>query len=351
VLLWLAAGSIMAPELRLSKNPSLTSISILICARNEAEHIVSCLKSIIAQDYDKSLLEIIVIDDQSVDATKQLALSCLEESGINFRIISNASHLGKKKSLQHTIPLAQHQLIVTRDADTYTLSDQWLKSLAAAREQGADVMIAPISMADNGGLLKGLQSSENQVLRIISAGSAFFGWPFLNSGANFAFTKSVFEKTNGYTSHLELASGEDVFFLNEAQKLGDTTIVFVKSEQAMVYTYPASSWSALFKQRARWASKVLKRPTPLALGLGLLNLITNLVFIYAVIVFILSPQRDLLLFLIFKAGIDFLLLFLGPGCYEKRSKAWRLLPFTLVYPVYALVVGVASIFLKPKWKA
>ena len=47
------------------KNPPL--ISILIPARNEAENISRCLKSLLKQDYPN--MEIIVLDDNSTDGT------------------------------------------------------------------------------------------------------------------------------------------------------------------------------------------------------------------------------------------------------------------------------------------
>src|SRR5450830_1291351 len=52
------------PE-QILKNPPL--ISILIPARNEAENISRCLKSLLRQDYQN--LEIIVLNDNSTDTT------------------------------------------------------------------------------------------------------------------------------------------------------------------------------------------------------------------------------------------------------------------------------------------
>lgn len=351
LLLWLYFGYVLSLKEKLKAEASKISVSILISARHEAQNIEACLQSIIQQDYPKSLIEIILIDDASVDKTAEIAQAILERSGIQFRLIKNERHLGKKQSLQSAIPLAIHTLIITRDADTWTASNNWLRSITQCVLQNkADVIIAPISIADEGGLLNGLQSTENQVLRIISAGSTFFGFPFLNSGANFAFTKATFEKLHGYTSHLQLASGEDVFFLQAAAKDKSLKIMFLKSASALVYTYSAKTWKSLLAQRARWSGKILKRPSFFPLTLGLLNLLSNALFIYALVAIIFAPERILVLYLVFKLGIDFFLLFLGPGCFEKRKRKWSLLPICLIYPFYALLVGFAGLLTKPRWK-
>ncbi|MFM2269178.1 MAG: hypothetical protein RL757_2619, partial [Bacteroidota bacterium] len=56
----------------LSKNEPKTSVSVLISARNEAENIEKCLESILKNSFPTSLLQIIVIDDHSEDATFEI---------------------------------------------------------------------------------------------------------------------------------------------------------------------------------------------------------------------------------------------------------------------------------------
>jgi len=47
-------------------------ISIVIACRNEEKYISKCLGSIIAQDYPKDKLEILVVDGRSKDRTKEI---------------------------------------------------------------------------------------------------------------------------------------------------------------------------------------------------------------------------------------------------------------------------------------
>ena len=46
------------------------SVSVILPCRNEAQHIARCLDSLLANDYDKELLEIIVVDGMSEDGTR-----------------------------------------------------------------------------------------------------------------------------------------------------------------------------------------------------------------------------------------------------------------------------------------
>src|SRR3954471_7893364 len=64
---------------------SVTSITIIIPARNEEENIKNCLQSIMEQSYPKNLFEVIVIDDHSTDGTVKI----IEEfSNQNVTLIS-----------------------------------------------------------------------------------------------------------------------------------------------------------------------------------------------------------------------------------------------------------------------
>ena len=48
-------------------------ISIIITTKNEERNIENCLKSILAQTYPKEKLEIIVVDNNSTDRTKEIS--------------------------------------------------------------------------------------------------------------------------------------------------------------------------------------------------------------------------------------------------------------------------------------
>src|SRR3989339_872222 len=54
-------------------NKDLPVVSVIITTKNEEKNIENCLKSVQKQDYDKEKLEIIVVDNNSTDRTKEIA--------------------------------------------------------------------------------------------------------------------------------------------------------------------------------------------------------------------------------------------------------------------------------------
>jgi chlorobactene glucosyltransferase len=57
--------------------PSSPLVSLLIPARNEEAHIERCVRSLVGQRYDK--LEVLVLNDQSCDATATIVQSIIDE--------------------------------------------------------------------------------------------------------------------------------------------------------------------------------------------------------------------------------------------------------------------------------
>lgn len=52
----------------------MTDVSVIITTKNEEENIANCLESIKQQTYPQEKIEIIVVDNNSVDKTKEIAL-------------------------------------------------------------------------------------------------------------------------------------------------------------------------------------------------------------------------------------------------------------------------------------
>jgi biofilm PGA synthesis N-glycosyltransferase PgaC len=352
-LLYAAISFVQAPSF--SIDPSVTNHTktcIVICARNEEKTISSCLKSILEQSFDSALLEIILINDASSDTTLQLAESILRNSGINYRIISNPTQEGKKNSITKAITYCNSELIITRDADTYTTTKNWLRSLVTFHEQTKrEFIIAPVGLKNSNSFIGQLQVFENDALAIITGGFVLQKHPFLCNGANLCFTKQLFQNVNGYSSHQTIASGDDVFFLMDVKKLFPGTIAYLKQEEAVVYTYPLLNLKDVILQKVRWASKFGANPDPLNKFTAVL-----VFFIHLFTLFFLSKALFTghlhafgLFFIFSRFLIDFLLLFLASRYFKKAVSFW-LAPVWLGYSFFVLTVGVLSWFYKPKWK-
>lgn len=362
VALWLYAGALLYAAIGFWRSHFFTSrlehknftrVTVVIPARNEEANIEACLSSILSQEFDFSLLQIIVVNDASNDKTLEITERVLSQSGINHLIISNQTQEGKKKSLTKAIESADGSLIITRDADTYTTSNRWLKTIVDFHEvTKKEFIIAPVRYENKNGLLSQIQYFENLGLSILTGGYAAYKKAFLCSGANLAFTKSVFRSTNGYSNHLNIASGDDVLFLEEVKKVKPETIVYLKQNDATVITYPEKNLRNLAFQKIRWASKIGQNSNNFNAFLGILVLFIHVFTVFSLFVLLFRQHISAfgIIFILGRFLIDYLLLFLASRYFKQDLKWWWFLPAGLIYSVFVSITAILSLLIKPNWK-
>lgn len=85
------------------------NVSIVITTKNEEKHIENCLRAVLAQRYAREQMEIIVVDNGSIDTTKQIA----------FQYADNVYDVGGERSTQRNfgIDRAMGKYILFLDAD------------------------------------------------------------------------------------------------------------------------------------------------------------------------------------------------------------------------------------------
>lgn len=85
------------------------TVSVIVTTRNEERNIAECIKAIKAQDYPEENIEIIVVDNNSTDRTKEIAM--------NFS--AKVYNLGPERSAQRNLGVkeASGEYILYLDAD------------------------------------------------------------------------------------------------------------------------------------------------------------------------------------------------------------------------------------------
>ncbi len=68
------------------------TITVGIIARNEEKNIQNTLKNILDQSIDKSSYEIIVVDGNSSDKTREIASEVIDESAVKHKVINEADY-------------------------------------------------------------------------------------------------------------------------------------------------------------------------------------------------------------------------------------------------------------------
>lgn len=328
-------------------------ISIVISARNEEAYIEECLQQIIKQKFPKEYFELILIDDASEDNTYQIALKTLQNSNISYQLIQKETHQGKKQNLSEAIQKAKGSIIITSDADVVYRNPHWLLTISNYfKAYSPNMLIMPIDFESQSGFLAQFQITENLALTAITAGYCGIQKPFMCNGANLAFKKDTYELVDGYQSHIHISSGEDVFLMEAFKKINSNSIHYGLIRELIAKTKAVTTFKSLLQQRIRWASKTKYNSNNLNLFAGFIILAANLLFL-ALFVAILKKSviiPYLSIFVLAKFVFDFLLLFLASNFLGRTKQIWWLIPFECIYWLYALIVGICSLFIKPNWK-
>ncbi len=99
------------------------SITAIIPTRDRGASLVECLESIVSQDYPSDRIEIIVIDDGSLDETQKLA------SGFSCKLLTNRRSRGQSYCRNIGAQQAKNEILAFLDDDCVA-GRSWLRDLA-----------------------------------------------------------------------------------------------------------------------------------------------------------------------------------------------------------------------------
>ena len=227
----------------------MKSISILVPMHNEEMVLDEALKALLQCDYDRDIMEIIPINDNSTDRTKEM----LDEYHRRYEFIRplhrDCPDRGKPVGLNDAMKLARGEIIIVFDAD-YRPSRNLLKQLAIAFEdpQVGAVMGRVIPYNANKNLLTRLLNIERsggyQVdqqarynMRLIPQYGGTVG----------AFRKDVMLSFGGFDPSV-LAEDTDLTY---KMYLAGWKVLYANSAEC--YEEAPEDWAVRAKQIRRWA--------------------------------------------------------------------------------------------------
>lgn len=332
-----------------------TKVSILIAARNEEANIGFTLDDILAQDYDKSLMEIIVVDDHSTDETASI-IRRYADRGVKLIQLNepNALNSYKKKAIQTAIEQSTGKLIITTDADC-RMGPRWLSTVVDYYEtKGYKMISSPVAYFEEKNLFERLQTLEFSYLIGLGASTIGNNNPSTCNGANLAYEKEAFFKVGGFTGIDDLASGDDELLLHKMAAIYERKIGFLKNRDAIVYTHAKPTLRELMQQRKRWASKSTRYKDKLVISIGVSIWLFNFSIIINLLLAIIFPQSESLTYLVVQLLSKLLIeiVFLASvNSFFKRKQLLVLLPvlnpFHILYFIY---IGIAGNSGKYNWK-
>ena len=323
-----------------------TSFTIVVPFRNEKENLPNLLHSISLLNYPKELVEVILVDDDSDDEFR------IQNLEFRIQMIKNVrkSNSPKKDAIETAIQIAKHDWIITTDADCLVQKD-WLTIYDQYIQKNEVEMVASgVCYIPKKGFLSAFQNLDFLSLQGATIGSFGINQPFMCNGANFAYSKSFFKELNGFQGNETIASGDDVFLLQKAVSVAPKKVGFLLAKESIVATNPVATWSDLFQQRVRWASKSTGYSSVYGKLLALVVFGGNLAWIVSFLLWLvgLLDQNIFMLFVALKFLIDFILIYKTANFFE--SKLQYVLASSLLYPFFSVSVAVYSLFGKYSWK-
>lgn len=344
-----------------------TTFSILVPFRDEEAVFLDLLQSISNLNYPKNLFELIVIDDASEDNSVTVFEKWRSENLEVFsKLIQNkrTSSSPKKDAITAAVVTVKTEWIITTDADCQ-VSENWLLEFdnyiqnSNIEMLAGAVSLSPTLSKGEGdeaekiilkkkikGFLNFFQFVDLLSLQGVTIGSFGINKPFLCNGANFAYSKKLFLELNGFVGNDKMASGDDVFLLQKALKLFPEKVGYLKNSEAVVFTNPENSWSKLFQQRVRWASKTSSYDGFFAKILAVVVLLVNLLLV-GLLVF--GIWKFYIGSFVLKFCFDFILLYKMNRFVGNKNFFFPVLS-SLFYPFFSSLVGIYSLFWKFDWK-
>lgn len=229
-------------------------VSVIVCAKNEEENVKKFIPLLAEQDYPD--FEIVLIDDASSDETLEV-FEQFEQQYPNIRLVkvqNNEAFWGNKKyALTLGIKASKKEYLLFTDADCYPTSKNWITAMTSQFTMNKTIVLG------YGGYEKVEHSLLNKIIRFETVLTAvqYFSWaklglPYMGVGRNLAYKRDVFFNVNGFIEHIQIRSGDDDLFINQAANKNNTTISY--TPESFTYSKPKETYREWFTQKRRHIS-------------------------------------------------------------------------------------------------
>jgi poly-beta-1,6-N-acetyl-D-glucosamine synthase len=236
------------PKRKLEPEESLPPVSIVICARNEAENLKKNLDRFLNQNYPS--FEIVVVNDCSSDDSEQVILQIQKEYP-NLRLLSveEAHPPGKKFALTKGIEAAQHEILLLSDADCFPASPNWIRHMQAALRGKKQIALGFSPYTSSKSILNIFIRFEAIHTAIQYFSFALVHFPYMGVGRNLSYLRALYVQAGGFVAHQAIASGDDDLFINEIAT-GENTEV-IHDPESFVFSTPKTTWEGFYYQKSR----------------------------------------------------------------------------------------------------
>ncbi|SDX36668.1 Glycosyltransferase like family 2 [Hymenobacter psychrophilus] len=235
-------------------------VSILVAARDEQAAIARCLEAIRALDYPPELVEVLLGNDGSTDATAAVAEAAMQGYAGTFRVLdireNRGSARGKANVLAQLARAATTDFFFITDADI-AVPPTWLQGLLAWTGPNVGI-VTGLTLVTGPRLFHRLQGLDWLLSLGLVQVVTDLGQPVTAMGNNMLITREAYEATGGYEA-LPFSVTED-FELFKAVRARGFGYRNLFRPEVLAESLPMYSWRGLLHQRRRWMRGVEQLP-------------------------------------------------------------------------------------------
>lgn len=271
------------PEVKQTEQPG---VSVVVCARNEADNLCHYLQALLSQDYP--LFEVIVVNDASQDATQFILDHFLQlYPNLHITFVPSDAMVSSSKKLALTLAAkaAKYDYLLLTDADCRPESPHWISEMMKGfADPKTEVVLGYGGYFEESNAVNPRIQYDTIFNAMQYLGMAMSRHPYMGVGRNLAYKKETFFRNRGFAGLLSQRAGDDDLFVNKVARANNTEVVL--TPDSYTWSIPKHSFREWRIQKRRhlsvaptyrWTTKCLLFLEPFSRGLWYASLIAVLV--------------------------------------------------------------------------
>lgn len=217
--------------------------SVIVPCFNEEETVDGTIDSLLALDYPKDKLEILIIDDGSTDGTWKHIQKYKKNPQIRIYKKING---GKHTALNFGITKTKGEIIGCLDADSFVEKSALMNMMAYFKDKKTMAVTPSVRVFNPRNLLQRMQWSEYTLGILIAKLFSYADAVLVMPGPFSMFRKNVFKMVGNYKKAHQTEDMEITLRLHRRN------LKIRNSHKSIVYTTAPKTIKTLYKQRLRW---------------------------------------------------------------------------------------------------
>jgi cellulose synthase/poly-beta-1,6-N-acetylglucosamine synthase-like glycosyltransferase len=221
-------------------------VSVVVPCFNEEETVVKTLESLLALDYEREKLEILVVDDGSTDNTFKIASRFAKDNPDALIRVFRKKNGGKFTALNFALEKATGEFFGALDADSFVDKHALKRIMNRFTHEKVMAVTPSMKVYKPKGFLQRMQAAEYLLGVFLRQVFADLGSIHVTPGPFSFYRMSFFRKYGGYRKAFHT---EDIEVALRAQLHNE---IIDNAVDAFVFTVAPNDWKTLRKQRLRW---------------------------------------------------------------------------------------------------